>query len=213
MTSSSPSSRPAAFALSVHLQQHLFQAALLVLLLAPLALAAHWGYGKYQLWQNNLQRAESLHARLQGMQQQQEQIAQALQHSEQAQAAFFYPASTEAEQAANTALQHVRQAFSQAGMKVESSQVKIPQPNTGGSTDAESDEEQYSQRVELLISAEGNWASLQLALAALRELRPVVWLDRMHLGTRMRLQSAIPGHEQNINASFTLSLRKLKEGA
>lgn len=200
--------------LSLRVQQHLLQAVLLLVLLVPLVAAALWGYGKHRAWQNDLERLESLNARLSGMQQQQADIAQALQHMQQARSAFFYPADMQAEQAGNAALQSLRQVLTKAGMKVESSQVRIPQDaapdGTAPASDPASD---YAQRIELLVSAEGGWLSLQLALAALRELHPVVSVERVHLSTRMRLQSANPAVEQAINASFTFRLYKLQEGA
>ena len=199
---------------SVRMQQHLLQTALLLLLLLPLGAAGLWWFGKHQYWQNNLERQESLYARLAGMQEQQEAIAQALAQTQQARTVFFYPEDQPAEQAANAALQSLRHVLDQAGMKVDSSQVKIPQP---GDTPPEQtdDDPQGSgiQRIQLLVSAQGSWVSLQLALAALRELRPVVTIERVHLSTRMGLQSVTPGVEQAINASFTFRLRKLQEGA
>ena len=148
------------------------------------------------------------------MQEQQEAIAQALAQTQQSRTVFFYPEDQPAEQAANAALQSLRHVLDQAGMKVDSSQVKIPQP---GDTPPEQtdDDPQGSgiQRIQLLVSAQGSWVSLQLALAALRELRPVVTVERVHLSTRMGLQSVTPGIEQAINASFTFRLRKLQEGA
>ena len=199
---------------SVRMQQHLLQTALLLLLLLPLGAAGLWWFGKHQYWQNNLERQESLYARLSGMQEQQEAIAQALAQTQQSRTVFFYPEDQPAEQAANAALQSLRHVLDQAGMKVDSSQVKIPQP---GDTPPEQtdDDPQGSgiQRIQLLVSARGSWVSLQLALAALRELRPVVTIERVHLSTRMGLQSVTPGIEQAINASFTFRLRKLQEGA
>lgn len=198
--------------ISMRLQRHMLQACVLLLILLPLGAAGFWWYGKHQFWKNNLQRAQSLYSRLEGMQQQKDAIAQALQQTQQAQTVFFYPADMPAEQAANAALQGVRQVLDKAGMKVESSQVKIAENADPSGADA-AQANDYTQRIELLVSAEGGWVSLQLALAALREVRPVLSLDRMYLGTRMRLQSADPGREQAINVSFVFSLRKLKEGA
>ena len=199
---------------SVRMQQHLLQTALLLLLLLPLGAAGLWWFGKHQYWQNNLERQESLYARLSGMQEQQEVIAQALAQTQQSRTVFFYPEDQPAEQAANAALQSLRHVLDQAGMKVDSSQVIIPQQ---GDTPPEQtdDDPQGSgiQRIQLLVSAQGSWVSLQLALAALRELRPVVTVERVHLSTRMGLQSVTPGVEQAINASFTFRLRKLQEGA
>lgn len=199
---------------SVRMQQHLLQTALLLLLLLPLGAAGLWWFGKHQYWQNNLERQESLYARLSGMQEQQEAIAQALAQTQQSRTVFFYPEDQPAEQAANAALQSLRHVLDQAGMKVDSSQVKIPQPGDAPPEQTDDDPQGSGiQRIQLLVSAQGSWVSLQLALAALRELRPVVTVERVHLSTRMGLQSVTPGIEQAINASFTFRLRKLQEGA
>lgn len=199
---------------SVRMQQHLLQTALLLLFLLPLGAAGLWWFGKHQYWQNNLERQESLYARLSGMQEQQEAIAQALAQTQQSRTVFFYPEDQPAEQAANAALQSLRHVLDQAGMKVDSSQVKIPQPGDIPPEQTDDDPQGSGiQRIQLLVSAQGSWVSLQVALAALRELRPVVTVERVHLSTRMGLQSVTPGIEQAINASFTFRLRKLQEGA
>ena len=94
---------------SVRMQQHLLQTALLLLLLLPLGAAGLWWFGKHQYWQNNLERQESLYARLSGMQEQQEAIAQALAQTQQGRTVFFYPEDQPAEQAAIARLQAEQQ--------------------------------------------------------------------------------------------------------
>lgn len=188
------------FTLTTRQQQHLLQALLLVLLLLPFALGLWWWWGKYQFWHNNLERQEAVYARLAGIQAQQEEIAQTLNQVNQRAGLYLYPAQGEPETTANDALQQLRRAFDQVGVKVTSSQVKVYPPD-------EAQPLGY-QRLELLIMLDGKWSDIQLALAALRDIRPLLWVDKAQVTLKTRLQSANPEVEQDLGAELTISLFK-----
>lgn len=188
--------------LSLSQQQSLLQGLLLLILLLPLAAAGWWWWGKHHAWQENLQRQEAVYARLAGMQAQQAEIAQALQQASQHADLYLYPAEGEPEATANAALQQLRRALDQVGVQVSSSQIKV---------DAEdSDSPQHYQRVQLLLQLDGKWSDIQLALAALRDIRPLLWVDRVQISLKTRLQNANTQVEQDLSAGLTVSLFKAK---
>ena len=186
--------------LTIRQQQHLLQALLLLLLMLPPALGLWWWWGKHQSWHNNLERQEAVYARLAGIQAQQEEIAQTLSQVNQRAGLYLYPAQGEPETTANDALQQLRRAFDQVGVKVTSSQVKVYPP----------DEEQahHYQRLELRISLDGKWSDIQLALAALRDIRPLLWVDKAQVTLKTRLQNANTQVEQDLGVELTISLFK-----
>ena len=186
--------------LTIRQQQHLLQALLLLLLMLPPALGLWWWWGKHQSWQHDLERQEAVYARLAGIQAQQEEIAQTLNQANQRAGLYLYPAQGEPETTANDALQQLRRAFDQVGVKVTSSQVKVYPP----------DEEQahHYQRLELRISLDGKWSDIQLALAALRDIRPLLWVDKAQVTLKTRLQNANTQVEQDLGVELTISLFK-----
>ena len=187
--------------LTLRQQQHLLQTLLLLILALPLSLGLWWWWGKHQSWQNSLERQEAIYARLLGMQAQQDDIAQTLQQASRHSALSLYPAQGEPEANANDALQQLRSALDRVGVQVSSSQVKVlPQ-----------DEALSYQRLELLLNLEGKWSDIQLALAALRDIRPLLWIDKVQINLKTRLQSANNQVEQSLGVELVISLYKARE--
>ncbi len=187
--------------LGLRQQQHLLQALLLLVLAIPCIALATWLWGKHQSWQNNLQRQEAMYARLTGIQAQQTDIALALQQAQQQASLYLFPAEGEPEATATAALQQLRQAIDGIGVKVTSSQIKL---------DLQEDEAQPYQRLQLLLSLDGKWSDIQLALAALRDIRPLLWVDKVQISLKTRLQSANPEVEQTLGVELAISLYKAK---
>ena len=187
--------------LTLRQQRHLLQTLLLLILALPLSLGLWWWWGKHQSWQNSLERQEAIYARLPGMQAQQDDIAQTLQQASRHSALYLYPAQGEPEANANDALQQLRSALDRVGVQVSSSQVKVlPQ-----------DEALSYQRLELLLNLEGKWSDIQLALAALRDIRPLLWIDKVQINLKTRLQSANNQVEQSLGVELVISLYKARE--
>ena len=187
--------------LTLRQQRHLLQTLLLLILALPLSLGLWWWWGKHQSWQNSLERQEAIYARLLGMQAQQDDIAQTLQQASRHSALYLYPAQGEPEAIANDALQQLRSALDRVGVQVSSSQVKVlPQ-----------DEALSYQRLELLLNLEGKWSDIQLALAALRDIRPLLWIDKVQINLKTRLQSANNQVEQSLGVELVISLYKARE--
>jgi hypothetical protein len=187
--------------LGLRQQQHLLQALLLLVLAIPCIALATWLWGKHQSWQNNLQRQEAMYARLTGIQAQQTDIALALEQAQQQASLYLFPAEGEPEATATAALQQLRQAIDGIGVKVTSSQIKH---------DLQEDEAQPYQRLQLLLSLDGKWSDIQLALAALRDIRPLLWVDKVQISLKTRLQSANPEVEQTLGVELAISLYKAK---
>ena len=187
--------------LTLRQQQHLLQTLLLLILALPLSLGLWWWWGKHQSWQNSLERQEAIYARLLGMQAQQDDIAQTLQQASRHSALYLYPAQDEQKANANDALQQLRSALDRVGVQVSSSQVKVlPQ-----------DEAFNYQRLELLLNLEGKWSDIQLALAALRDIRPLLWIDKVQINLKTRLQSANNQVEQSLGVELVISIYKARE--
>ena len=187
--------------LGLRQQQHLLQALLLLVLAIPCIALATWLWGKHQSWQNNLQRQEAMYARLTGIQAQQTDIALALEQAQQQASLYLFPAEGEPEATATAALQQLRQAIDGIGVKVTSSQIKL---------DLQEDEAQPYQRLQLLLSLDGKWSDIQLVLAALRDIRPLLWVDKVQISLKTRLQSANPEIEQTLGVELAISLYKAK---
>ena len=187
--------------LTLRQQRHLLQTLLLLILALPLSLGLWWWWGKHQSWQNSLERQEAIYARLLGMQAQQDDIAQTLQQASRHSALYLYPAQDEPKANANDALQQLRSTLDRVGVQVSSSQVKVlPQ-----------DEALSYQRLELLLNLEGKWSDIQLALAALRDIRPLLWIDKVQINLKTRLQSANNQVEQSLGVELVISLYKARE--
>ena len=187
--------------LGLRQQQHLLQALLLLVLAIPCIALATWLWGKHQSWQNNLQRQEAMYARLTGIQAQQTDSALALEQAQQQVSLYLFSAEGEPEATATAALQQLRQAIDGIGVKVTSSQIKL---------DLQEDEAQPYQRLQLLLSLDGKWSDIQLALAALRDIRPLLWVDKVQISLKTRLQSANPEVEQTLGVELAISLYKAK---
>lgn len=187
--------------LGLRQQQHLLQALLLLVLAIPCIALATWLWGKHQSWQNNLQRQEAMYARLTGIQAQQTDIALALEQAQQQASLYLFSAEGEPEATATAALQQLRQAIDGIGVKVTSSQIKL---------DLQEDEAQPYQRLQLLLSLDGKWSDIQLVLAALRDIRPLLWVDKVQISLKTRLQSANPEIEQTLGVELAISLYKAK---
>ena len=187
--------------LGLRQQQHLLQALLLLVLAIPCIALATWLWGKHQSWQNNLQRQEAMYARLTGIQAQQTDIALALEQAQQQVSLYLFSAEGEPEATATAALQQLRQAIDGIGVKVTSSQIKL---------DLQEDEAQPYQRLQLLLSLDGKWSDIQLVLAALRDIRPLLWVDKVQISLKTQLQSANPEIEQTLGVELAISLYKAK---
>jgi len=156
-------------------------AAPLLLALVLLGAAFGWMQAKHQRAQQQLDDLAPRYARLLGMQAQQGEITQALQSIAAVKAEHVYPGEIDATQTGNALQQRLRDALTRAGLSVLSSQVRVvPNPDT---------EPAPYQRIDVLVSVDGSWEAVQMALLATAELRPSVWLDDVRITLMGNLQS------------------------
>ena len=144
-------------------------AAALVLLLA---VAALWLAGVHTRAAARLAEIEPRHARLAGMLQNGEQLAQAEQALQANLAEFLYPPDADAGQVGNSVLQRVREIATAQELRVTSSQVAAP---------AEDKDHPGFERIGLNLRVEGEWARLQALLAALPRERPAIYSRNIQL--------------------------------
>jgi len=159
--------------------QWLMLAAPLLLVLLAGSAAFGWIYAKHHRAQQQLDDMQPRYARLLGMQAQQDEIRQALQRIAAVKARHVYPGESDATQTGNALQQRLRDVFTQAGLSVLSSQVRIPAQDAKAEKDKE--EAPAYGRVEILLSVDGSWEALQRALLAVHAIRPDVGLDEMRI--------------------------------
>lgn len=168
------------------------------MLLLPLVLVGLWVHAKHQWGQEQLATLEPRYARLIGMQQQEEEIQQALERVAQAKANHIYPGENDTTQTGNAIQQRLRTAMDRAGLSIVSSQVR-PNPEEGP-----------YERIDVIMSTEGEWPAIQMALISLREITPTVWLEDVEFNLQAGLQNVSPKVAPRLSAQFTFSILRSK---
>jgi len=168
------------------------------MLLLPLVLVGLWVHAKHQWGQEQLATLEPRYARLLGMQQQEEEIQQALERVAQAKANHIYPGENDTTQTGNAIQQRLRTAMDRAGLSIVSSQVR-PNPEEGP-----------YERIDVIMSTEGEWPAIQMALISLREITPTVWLEDVEFNLQAGLQNVSPKVAPRLSAQFTFSILRSK---
>ncbi|EZP58774.1 MULTISPECIES: type II secretion system protein GspM [Delftia] len=168
------------------------------LLLLPLVLVGLWVYAKHQWAEEQLATLEPRYARLLGMQQQEAEIQQALERVADVKANHIYPGENDTTQTGNAIQQRLRTAMDRAGLSIVSSQVR-PNPEEGP-----------YERIDVIMSTEGEWPAIQLALMSLRDISPTVWLDDVEFNLQAGLQNANPKAAPRLSAQFTFSILRSK---
>jgi general secretion pathway protein M len=168
------------------------------MLLLPLVLVGLWVHAKHEWGQEQLATLEPRYARLLGMQQQEEEIQQALERVAQAKANHIYPGENDATQTGNAIQQRLRTAMDRAGLSIVSSQVR-PNPEEGP-----------YERIDVIMSTEGEWPAIQMALISLREITPTVWLEDVEFNLQAGLQNVSPKVVPRLSAQFTFSILRSK---
>lgn len=163
------------------------------LLLAALAIAASYVWGKHRWAVERLADIEPRYARLAGLRDAGPQIDELERALAGNLTQFAYPAEGDAAQVGNAALQRVRELAAAAQLRVSSSQVLAPRDADG------------FQRIGLNLTVEGDWSQTLQFLQALARQRPMIHSDRIQL---VRRGSPAPEAPQVI--AGTLGLYVLK---
>lgn len=115
---------------------------------------------------------EPRHARLAGMLQNKELLAQAESALQANFSEYVSPAEEDPGQIANAALQRVRELASARGLRVSSSQTAAPRDEKG------------FDRIGLSLRIEGDWPALAALLAELARQRPAIYTNTLQLGVQ-----------------------------
>ena len=167
-------------------------------LLIPLIAGGLWVHAKHNWGQSELDLVEPRHARLLGLREQEKEIQQALESLADAKAKHVYPGESDATQTGNAVQQRLRTALDRAGLAIVSSQVR-PNPEEG-----------TYERIDVVMSTEGEWTAIQMALLSLRDISPTVWLDDLEVNLPGSLQNASPRVAPRLSAQFTFSILRSK---
>ena len=165
------------------------QALLLLGLLAPLAGAGYWVWAKHQWAQTQLAQLEPRHARLLGLQNNKDKLAQVDTAAKALLSRQVYPASQDAAQAGNDAQQRIRTIFSDSKLDVASIQV-LP-----------AKEQKAFDRIPVALRVEGDLVGLQNALALLEAQTPTVWVETLSVQT---IGAVKPKSAQKLGAQLSL---------
>ncbi|MGQ8876885.1 type II secretion system protein GspM [Delftia sp. NA_296.1] len=176
-----------------------------LILIVPLAALGSWVYSKHVWAQEQVETLEPRYARLAGIQEQAQEIQEALEQIETVKALHIYPAEQDSTQTGNAVQQRLRALLDKAGLSVVSSQVR---------PSSESEDQSQSlgpyERIAVSMTAEGGWPAIQLALLSLRDVSPTVWLDDLQLNLLGNLESNNPKVPPKLSAQFTFSILRSK---
>jgi general secretion pathway protein M len=134
------------------------------------------------------------YARVAGLLQNNERLAQVEQALKANLTEFIYPPEGDASQVGNLALQRVRDLATARGLRVASSQVTPAREDKG------------FDRIGLSLRAEGDWAQMQGLLAELAGQRPAIFSDTVQISAQ---GGGLPG--RRLDVSGQLELYVLKE--
>ncbi|WP_278534826.1 type II secretion system protein GspM [Delftia acidovorans] len=186
-------------AMSVTLVRQLALLGAIVLLVAvPVGVGGWWVHGRHQAAQEALDTINPRYARLLGMRDQEDEIRQALAQVAEIKAKHIYPGELDATQTGNGLQQKLRSMLDGAGLSVVSSQVK-PVAEDGA-----------YERISVAMTAEGEWPAIQLALVALKDISPTVWLDDLEISLQGSLMSNDPKAVPKLSAQFMFSILRSK---
>jgi len=164
-----------------------------VLLLAVL-LGAGYLVRKHLWASETLANVDPRHARLAGLLENQERIAQVQQQLQDNLAEYAYGSDQDAAAIGNTALQRVRELAGAHGMRVASSQTATPK------------EDQGFDRIGLELRLEGDWAHLLDFLRALAAARPAIFIETAQF-TASGGGGFLRGQNQPQNQSQTVAVQ------
>ncbi len=174
--------------------EQLWLALIAAVLLSMFVLGALWVAGVHTRAAARLAEIEPRHARLAGLLEHGDQLAQAGQALQVNLTEFLHPA--DAGQIGNAVLQRVRELAGAQELRVTSSQVAAP---------AEDKDHPGFERVGLSVRLEGDWAQLQKLLAALPRERPVIYSRTIQL---LSQGGRAPGQAQAIQTQLDLFVLK-----
>lgn len=175
----------------------LVSTALFAAIAALLLIVALRGLGWYLDGSERLADSEPRYARLQGYIHSVDALRDSSAAIDQALDGLTYSADRDVAATGAAAQQQLRRLLESAGMAVSGSQVLSPEEHEG------------FQEIRMDLEASGSMAALEQALIALREARPLVFVQSLQV-TPVRTRSRNAPDEQNIALSLNVSVVKLQ---
>ncbi|MFY3382635.1 type II secretion system protein GspM [Paracidovorax sp. MALMAid1276] len=169
-------------------------ATVLTVLMVPLAVSV-WVWSKHQWAADQLEQVGPRYARLAGLVQAKERLAQAEASAKALLAAHAYPAEQDAVQAGNDAQQRIRSLFADSKLDVGSIQVLPPK------------ELAAFDRIGIVLRVEGDLTGVQNALTLLEKQSPTVWVDSVSVQTVGVVKPKMP---QRLSAQFNFSVLRVR---
>ncbi len=167
-------------------------------LLLCLVVGALWVAGVHQRAAARLSDIEPRHARLAGMLQNKEQLAQAQQALQVNLTQYVYPRDADTGQLGNSVLQRVRERAGAQGLRVTSSQVTTPR---------EDKDQPALERVGVSLRLEGDWPALYALLRALAAEQPAILSNLV----QFQSQGGGPGRPAPVQAQLELFVLKERQ--
>lgn len=140
-----------------------------VVFLLPILAAGSYVYAKHHWAQARMQELEPRYARLVGLDQQRDALAEATQRAHTMHSWYLHPLDKDANQTGNEIQERVRSILSSAGMGIVSSQVLPAKQDKG------------LEHIAIAVRADGDITSLQGALMGLAEQKPALLVDDVHI--------------------------------
>ena len=172
------------------------------LVLLPFVWGVHWVVQKHTYLQQSLAEIEPRYARLKGLQEKQEALAQSLQAAQAIQASVLYPSSGDAGQLGNSVQNRLRGAMVKSGLLIASSQVKLEMLGT----------EPAVEEIQIHMTAEGTLSQMQLALISLQQVQPHVLLQELQINVRGNVMNANTKVDPVLGVRMLFVVPRSKEG-
>lgn len=147
----------------------LLQIITVLMIAAPFATAALYVWQKHQTALEKMAQLEPIHARLQGILQQEADFATASQMAQSLINVFVYPSETDGTKVANEAQQRIKTTLEESGLRVDSIRVQEGSETAGFMT------------LKITARLDGNIQQLFKSLLLLREQSPVFMVEALRL--------------------------------
>lgn len=183
-------------------RQYALLALMACAVILPVLLAAQFVLAKHAELEKSLEDIRPRYARLLALEEQKDELQQALVQVQDLQRRVLYPAQGEASQLGNSVQNNLKAALVKAGLSIASSQVKV---------EASSGEERNEQ-IQIHMTADGTISQVQLGLLALESIQPMVWVNELQINYRGSLLNAMPKVDPILSVRMVLSIPRSREG-
>ena len=183
-------------------RQYALLALMACAVILPVLLAAQFVLAKHAELEKSLEDIRPRYARLLALEEQKDELQQALVQVQDLQRRVLYPAQGDASQLGNSVQNNLKAALVKAGLSIASSQVKV-EANSG---------EERNEQIQIHMTADGTISQVQLGLLALESIQPMVWVNELQINYRGSLLNAMPKVDPILIVRMVLSIPRSREG-